>query len=136
MMDALQIQEGDTILTKLRKMAEIRQIVEYGTKIYLDDPRVPQALKDHVSANVAEMKKAVPFTNHDITLIERERNPNVTFQDVLEREQAKARQTGSIQRPAQPQAPTSTGSNKPYGTQNGRPVYQRPDGSLSWQPSG
>jgi len=35
MMDAVVIQPGQSNLTKLRKMAQIRQIVEKGTELYL-----------------------------------------------------------------------------------------------------
>lgn len=85
-MDAIVFKEGDTQMSKLRKMAEMRQVVEEGMKSYLDNPKIPQAQKDGVIQVVNDMKTAVPFTHHDLTVLERQKakNPNLTISDVIQ----------------------------------------------------
>lgn len=65
-MEAVMLKKGDTNLTKLRKMAQIRQIVEFGLTNHLDDPTIPQELKDHMIATIEKVKKSVPFTVDDV----------------------------------------------------------------------
>src|SRR5580765_1463556 len=47
-MESVILKEGDTELTKMRKMAEIRQIVEFGLEPALVNPRLPDVQKDQL----------------------------------------------------------------------------------------
>lgn len=84
--DKLQLREGDTGYTKLRKLAEYRQIVEKGLETNLDNPRIPKEQKDVVRRIIAVTREAVPFTHSDITQLQRrqQQNPDLTLQDIIE----------------------------------------------------
>ena len=78
------INVGDTQLTKLRKMAELRQIAVASLEPNLADPRVPKEQKDYITQLVTGFKTAIPFTQEDITKLEKAQksNPNATLADV------------------------------------------------------
>lgn len=80
----LQMREGDTNYTKLRKLAEMRQIIEYGLGPLLDNPRVPGEQKKGIQRIITNITTAVPFTQSDITTLQRkqETNPSYTFNDL------------------------------------------------------
>lgn len=82
-MDSLVIKEGDTDLTKLRKLAEARQIVETGLEPNLANPRIPDEQKALVRRIIGQMQEAIPFTQHDITQLEMSKNPRTTINDVM-----------------------------------------------------
>jgi len=84
MMDAVVIQPGQSNLTKLRKMAQIRQIVEKGTELYLSSPKVSEPQKDYIRQIVSQMRKAVPYTQDDVTKLEFGNNPKTTIRDVMQ----------------------------------------------------
>lgn len=78
------INVGDTQLTKLRKMAELRQIAVASLEPNLADPRVPKEQKDYIKQLVDGFKTSIPFTQEDITKLEKAQrsNPNATLADV------------------------------------------------------
>ncbi len=82
-MSAVEIQEGDTYLTKLRKMAELRQIVEKGLEPNLSNPRIPPEQKQVVQGIIDKIDQAIPFTQHDVTALEQSKNPQLTIRDVM-----------------------------------------------------
>lgn len=81
-MGAVEIQEGDTYVTKLRKMAELRQIVEKGLEPDLANPRIPDQQKKLIQGIIDKMKQAIPFTQHDVTALEASKNPRTTIGDI------------------------------------------------------
>lgn len=81
-MSAVEIQEGDTQITKLRRMAELRQIVEKGLEPSLANPRVPAEQKELVQKIIDQMQAAIPFTQQDVTKLEQSKNPELTIRDV------------------------------------------------------
>lgn len=83
--NSVQLREGDTQMTKLRKLAESRQILEKGLEPALDNPRVPEAQKAEVRKLIADVQQAVPFEQHDLTVLRRiqSTHPNMTLQDVI-----------------------------------------------------
>lgn len=83
-MDSVILKEGDSELTKMRKMAEIRQIVEKGLEPNLSNPRIPQEQKAAVQNIINSMATAVPFTHHDITQLQQSGNPKQTLTDVVQ----------------------------------------------------
>lgn len=80
-MDAVTLKEGDSDLTKLRKMAEMRQIVEMGLSPNLSNPLIPKEQKTLVSNIIGQMQSAIPFTQHDVTMLELSNNPQATIMD-------------------------------------------------------
>ncbi|HLA60903.1 MAG TPA: hypothetical protein VK626_01535 [Nitrospiraceae bacterium] len=80
-MDAVLLGEGDTQMTKLRKMAEMRQIVEENLKPQLANPKLAPQQKDLIRNIIGGVQQAVPFTHHDITLLQGSKNPQATIQD-------------------------------------------------------
>jgi hypothetical protein len=82
-MDAVIFQEGDSQLTKLRKLAEARQIVEEGVKTYLDNPRVADGQKKQIQGFIDRMEKAIPFTQDDVTALESSKDPKLTIDSVV-----------------------------------------------------
>lgn len=80
-MDSLILKEGDSQMTRLRKMAEMRQIIETGMEPSLSNPRIPPEQKELVQKIVGKIRSAIPFTQHDITQLERAKNPRATIGD-------------------------------------------------------
>jgi len=80
-MNAVLLGEGDTQMTKLRKMAEMRQIVEENLKPQLANPKLAPAQKDLVREIIGNVQRAVPFTHHDITLLQQSKDPKATIAD-------------------------------------------------------
>lgn len=80
-MDSITIGEGDSQLTKLRKMAEMRQIVEKGIEPNLSNPKLAPAQRDLINKIISDVQQAVPFTQHDITQLQRSKNPQATIMD-------------------------------------------------------
>lgn len=102
-MNAVLLGEGDTQMTKLRKMAEMRQIVEENLKPQLANPKLAPAQKDLVRQIIGQVQQAVPFTHHDITLLQKSSNPQATISDF-------ATQSGLPTTPSA-EVPTATGPN-------------------------
>jgi hypothetical protein len=73
--------EGDTQMTKLRKMAEMRQIVEENLKPQLANPKLAPAQKDLIRSIIGDVQKSVPFTHHDITMLQQSKNSKATIAD-------------------------------------------------------
>ncbi len=65
-LDTLQLREGDSQLTKLVKLAEVRQTVEAGLDPLLNSPRVPPQTKQYAQALVAKLQQTIPFTWEDV----------------------------------------------------------------------
>lgn len=82
-MESVILKEGDSELTKMRKMAEIRQIVEFGLEPALVNPRLPDVQKDQLRGVIEKIKAAVPFTHHDITVLETADGSKTTMNDVM-----------------------------------------------------
>ena len=84
-MDAVLMKEGDSNLTKLQKLAQIRQIIEAGMETITSNPRVPKETKDHMNKVVDSVKQSVPFTQKDLLELQRRGavNPNITLSDVV-----------------------------------------------------
>jgi hypothetical protein len=103
-MNAVLLGEGDTQMTKLRKMAEMRQIVEENLKPQLANPKLAPAQKDLVRNIIGSVQQAVPFTHHDITLLQRSKNPDATIKDF-------ATQQGLPSTPSDASVPTATSAD-------------------------
>lgn len=95
-MNAVLLGEGDTQMTKLRKMAEMRQIVEENLKPQLANPKLAPAQKQLVRDIIGSVQQAVPFTHHDITLLQRSTNPKATIMDFATQQGLPAAKTVSF----------------------------------------
>lgn len=82
-MDSVVLKEGDSELTKMRKMAEVRQIVEMGAEPDLANPKISTDQKAQLQAVVDKIKTAIPFTHADITALQRSNDPKITIADVV-----------------------------------------------------
>ena len=78
-MDSVILKEGDTPLTQMRKLAEMRQVVEKGLEPNLANPHIPPQQKDVVTGIIKTMQTAIPFTQHDVTMFERNGKPGETL---------------------------------------------------------
>lgn len=87
-MASLELRPGDTQVTKLRKLAEMRQIVEKGMDVPLADPAIPPEIKSLATKVVDTVTKAVPYTQADVTKLQREgeKNPNTTLGELMKKQ--------------------------------------------------
>lgn len=80
-LESLKLNEGDTQMTKIRKLAEMRQIVEENLSPNLANPKLAPAQKELVQNIITKVQKAVPFSQHDVTQFESSKNPRATIMD-------------------------------------------------------
>jgi len=146
-MDSITLNEGDSQLTKLRKLAETRQIIEKGIEPNLSNPKLAPAQRQLIERIVSDVQQAIPFTQHDITKLQQSKNPNATLMDFAKQTglpTAQATSSGAIgvrQDLADLQAqPGSAGTNSAQwdkrvdGSDKGNGwlgVLRRPDGGVS-----
>lgn len=85
-LSAVEFKAGDTNMDKMRKLAEARQIIEYGLLPSLDNPRVPAEQKEALRGMITKLQQAIPFTNSDVTKLRREQRnyPKKTMKEFLE----------------------------------------------------
>lgn len=86
-MSSLEMRPGDSHMTKLRKLAEMRQIVEKGMDVPLADPAIPPEIKSLATKVVDTVTKAVPYTQEDVTKLQRsgEKNPDMTLEELIKK---------------------------------------------------
>jgi len=84
-MDAVIFKEGDTNLTKMSKLAQVRQIVDAGLEVMESNPRLSDSEKEQAKKIRNGLEKAVPFTQSDVTkwMVRSQKNPAVTMADVM-----------------------------------------------------
>lgn len=71
-MNQILLQENDTNLTKLSKLAQIRQIIEAGLDTQLSNPRLSESEKAFARKILSDVHKAVPFTQQDVLNLQRD----------------------------------------------------------------
>lgn len=86
-MDAVLFKEGDTNLTKLHKLAQIRQIINSGMEVMLDNPRVSEMEKGRIRTVLERVNKAVPFSHEDLIKLDQAQqlDPNATLGSVVKK---------------------------------------------------
>ncbi len=114
--------EGETQLTKLHKMAQMRQIIDASAEATLANDRVSQGQKDLIRETQDQAHKAIPFTHSDLIELaaRQETNPRTTLKDILPKIKA-----GST---AAPEAPQPGDVRKGYRFKGGDPSQQE-----SWE---
>jgi hypothetical protein len=117
---SLELRAGDTNMTKLRKLAEMRQIVEKGLEVNLDDPHVPPPQKALVQRIIDQVKKSVPYTQSDVTMLQRaqRKNPDLTLETLMGQQNLRKPETppAAATSPATPPssaAPTAAAGGPP-----------------------
>lgn len=74
----LAFQPGETYLTRLRKVAQARQTFEAALESTLTNPGMTPDQKQLAQGMLDQIKEAIPFTQHDITALERSKNKSAT----------------------------------------------------------
>lgn len=81
--DTLQLRETDTQLTRLRKLAEMKQTVTAGIEPHLHNMRIPRSQRDFYRMIIDEVNKLIPFDQSDVAALEQAENPQQTLGDVI-----------------------------------------------------
>jgi hypothetical protein len=118
-------QSGDTPLTVMRKYADVRQIVERAMETVKSTSAVPETQTALLDKIVAEVKRAVPFTVHDVNMLERSPDDPATVKAFSARVFANQRGGGSL--------PTVT-SQAQYDALAPGAYYTGPDGGSYQKP--
>ena len=80
-----QIREGDSPLTILTKIAQMRQTLERAAEVKIANKSTDPGLKEIYSRGVEDIRKAIPFTVNDVNKYANERDKNTTFVDMFKR---------------------------------------------------
>ena len=83
-MDGVILQEGDTNMTKLNKLAEIRQIADHAIEVLLSEPAIPKEQKEQMKLALDDIKKVVPFTQSDLNKLTNSKSGATTLADVVQ----------------------------------------------------
>jgi hypothetical protein len=78
----LAFQPGETYLTRLRKVAQARQTFEQALEATQANVGLSPEQKQLASDMIDQVKAAIPFTQHDITELEKSKNPRATVATV------------------------------------------------------
>lgn len=79
--DRLALLEGDTQLTKMRKLATMRQQADNALEANMTSPYMGKAQKELSKKIMDELKTAVPWTPSDVTKLQRSDNPTASLGD-------------------------------------------------------
>lgn len=79
--NGLALKEGDTNLTKMRKLATMRQDAENALDSAMTSPILGKEQKAYALKLMDELKAAVPWTPSDVTRLEHSNNPRATLGD-------------------------------------------------------
>lgn len=80
--EGLALNAGDTQVTKLRKLALMRQYTQNALEAALTNPLMSQKEQDYANGLLKELSDSIPFTVHDVTSLEQSKNPQETISDV------------------------------------------------------
>jgi flagellar basal body-associated protein FliL len=84
-MDAVVWKEGDTNMSKLKKLAQARQIVESGLEVQLADPKVSPEQKQLMKDIITRTKDAIPYTYKQVQKFQSEsqKHPKMTMNQLI-----------------------------------------------------
>lgn len=82
-MDGVILQDGDTNMTKLNKLAETRQIFQGATEVLLSEPGIPKEQKVQIQGAFDKVKKLIPFTQNDLNKLQYSSRGATTLGDVV-----------------------------------------------------
>jgi hypothetical protein len=79
--ETLALLPTDTNMTRMRKLAQIRQDIEGGLGILVTSPYIGKKQADAAKGLLSELEQAVPWTVKDVNALERSKNPKATLSD-------------------------------------------------------
>lgn len=77
------IREGDSPLTVLTRIGQMRQSLERALEVKIASEKTPPALKEIYRTRLAEVQEAIPFTVNDVNKIRNEKDGTKTFTDMI-----------------------------------------------------
>lgn len=104
-MDSVIFAMNDNQITKLNKLAEVRQIADVGLDYVLSSPDVSAEQKQHVMKIKDRLKKAIPFTQAQVLQLQYNDNKDYTLNDAMR--DVPAEDDGSPDSPDTTQPPPS-----------------------------
>lgn len=85
------IRMGDSPLTVLTRLAQMRQSAERAIDVRIESPKTPDSLKDILRKNKIEIEEAIPFTVNDVNSFANKQSGTETFVDYIKRFQNESR---------------------------------------------
>jgi hypothetical protein len=82
-MDSVVFKPGDTQITKLNKLADIRQIAEVGMESVLASPDVSPQQKVLIQGIIDRIQKAIPFTQAQVLKFQYSNKKGYTMKDAM-----------------------------------------------------
>jgi hypothetical protein len=124
--DSLALRPGDTELTKLQSLAEMRQTIEAGLAPISENPRIPPQTKQFVDQLLGQIREAVPFNWENLLDFQAQDDPQATIMDL-------ARSRG-LAPPATPGAAPAASGAQPLRrlSKSGKPIVSM-DGGATWE---
>lgn len=80
-MDKLQLMPGDTQYTKMRKLAEIRQLADNSLETTINGPLLSTTQKKYAQTLRDALAKAIPWTPNDVSKLQQSKSPTATLRD-------------------------------------------------------
>jgi hypothetical protein len=77
------IREGDSPLTVLTRIGQMRQSLERALEVKIASEKTPPALKEIYKTRLAEVQEAIPFTVNDVNKIRNQKDGTKTFTDMI-----------------------------------------------------
>lgn len=82
-MEGVMFKEGDSQLTKISKLAQIRQIVDAGMEVIIANPRLSETEKTKAKEIRDKLAVAVPYTQEDVIKLYSSDDDQLTLRDVM-----------------------------------------------------
>jgi hypothetical protein len=89
------IRMGDSPLTVLTKLAQMRQSAERAIDVRLASPKTPEGLKEILRQNKEEITDSIPFTVNDVNSFANKQKGNQTFTDYIKDFQGQSSQSSN-----------------------------------------
>lgn len=128
--DQFVIREGDSPLTVLTSLAQMRQTIERAAEVKIQSSATDPGLRNLYTEGLDVVRRSIPFTVNDINKFANERDKNKTFVDMFNEYGMGAPQAQPSPRPAETKpnfrsVEEAERANLPKGTKitiNGRPA--------------
>jgi hypothetical protein len=89
------IRMGDSPLTVLTKLAQMRQSAERAIDVRLASPKTPESLKEILRQNKEEITDSIPFTVNDVNSFANKQKGSQTFTDYIKDFQGQSSQSSN-----------------------------------------
>jgi hypothetical protein len=115
------IKEGDTELTRLTKLAQMRQTFERVADIKLKSKATPEEQREDWNLWLQQIKESVPITVNDVNKIANSKNPQQTMAQAM----GKAKLQANPANPVKEGTTSVSKSGKPIVFRNGKWEYSQ-----------